>query len=42
MDVGRARGRIGRRLTHQSETITTAYCLRSLLLLQDEVGDMVT
>jgi hypothetical protein len=33
MDIGRAQGRILRRVTHGSATLTTAFCLRSLLLL---------
>jgi len=40
MDVGRARNKVLHTLTHQSETLTTALCLRTLLLLQDELNDL--
>jgi squalene-hopene/tetraprenyl-beta-curcumene cyclase len=34
MDVGRAMGRVSQTLTYQSRTVTTAFALRSLLLLR--------
>jgi squalene-hopene/tetraprenyl-beta-curcumene cyclase len=33
MEIGRAQGRVMRTATYQSATLTTAFCLRSLLLL---------
>ena len=38
MDVGRAQGRVLRTLTYQSTTVTTAFALRSLLLVRQRQG----